>query len=108
MTELRLPIATWASTPVGNAEVRRCAMYISRSNGDVAPTRQWIFGFIGFLGLLGLYAFAAHQPAMLFWFTFFTFFTAFGYLRDELKYVGLLGVAGLVLAILGLARVIVV
>jgi hypothetical protein len=76
----------------------------SKSGGVVA--RPWMYGFIGILGLFGLYAFAIHQPAMLFWFTFFSFFAAFGYVRDELKYLGLLSVAGLILAILGLARVI--
>jgi hypothetical protein len=67
-----------------------------------------MYGFIGFLGLFGLYAFAIHQPAMLFWFTFFSFFAAFGYVRDGLKYLGLIRVAELILAIPGLARVIAV
>ena len=58
--------------------------------------RRWPLGFLGLFGLTRLPAFAVHEPLMLFWFAFFGFFAAFGQLRDELKYLGLVGVAGLI------------
>ena len=55
------------------------------------------YGFSGFIGLLALRAFEYHNPLYLFLFSFFSFFWIFRYWKDELKYLGLSGVLGLII-----------
>ena len=61
----------------------------------------WLLGFLGFLGLMGFQAFQQHNPWLLFYFSFFFFFSAFRYKRENLKYLGLLAIPGVIIALLG-------
>jgi hypothetical protein len=65
--------------------------------------RSWLLGFLGLLGLVGVEAFSQDDPLLLFWFVFFGLFVHFGAVRRELRYLGLLGLGGFLLALLGLA-----
>ncbi len=81
--------------------------------------RECLCGFTD-IGLIGihfppwsprLFGFSRFQPTEplavvpLFFFCYFTFFINFRYFKEELKYLGLLGPAGLVLALLSVAGV---
>lgn len=61
---------------------------------------SWTRGFYGFSGFIGFDAFSAfkyNNPLYLFLFSFFSFFWIFRYWKDELKYLGLSGVLGLII-----------
>lgn len=64
--------------------------------------KSWAIGFVGLGGLLGLESFVSQNPWQLLFFCYFGFFFWFGYKRECLKYLGLLGVAGLIVAVFGL------
>jgi hypothetical protein len=60
---------------------------------------KWTIGCYGFTGFFGFWAFNAfqyHNPLYLFLFALFAFFALFRYWKDELKYLGLSGVLGLI------------
>lgn len=63
--------------------------------------KAWWLGFVGFLSILGFQAFVSHEPVQLFWFGFAGFFSFFRFRYEPLKYVGWLGIFGLVVAFLG-------
>lgn len=62
----------------------------------------WLLGFIGLLSLLGFRAFLVNDPIQLFWFGFAGFLSFFRFRYEPLKYLGWLGIFGLVVAFLGL------
>jgi hypothetical protein len=53
-------------------------------------------GFFGFIGFEALRAFPTHNPWFFFLFGLFAIFTEFRYWKDELKYLGLAGLLGLI------------
>jgi len=61
----------------------------------------WMLGFVGFLSLFGFQAFLQHDPVQLFWFGFAGFFSFFRFRYEPMKYVGWLGILGLIVAGLG-------
>lgn len=68
-------------------------------------------GCLGFLGFLGMQGFSLHNPLYLFGFCFSAFFFAFKSAPGKwsnLKYLGLLSVAGFIVSILGVLGVILV
>jgi hypothetical protein len=58
------------------------------------------------LGFTGFLAFNYHEPWLLFYFCAFAALTRFGYLKEELKYLGLLAIPGFIVAILGVIGII--
>ncbi len=62
--------------------------------------RRILSGFPGFFGFIGFNAFLAfpnHNPWYFFLFGCFTIFSEFRYWKDELKYLGLSGLLGLII-----------
>ncbi|MDH7593254.1 MAG: hypothetical protein QHG99_02720 [Methanomicrobiales archaeon] len=73
-----------------------------------SQSNAWMGGFFGFLGFIGFGVLSTHNPWDMFFFCFFVFFYRFGYLREELKYLGFLGVFGFLLALAGVTRILTV
>jgi hypothetical protein len=75
-------------------------MNLFQTNNVLTPKlRKILSGFPGFFGLIGmeaLRAFPTHNPAYFFLFGFFVIFYEFKYWKDELKYLGLAGLLGLI------------
>ena len=71
-------------------------------------TKTYHFGFMGFMGFWGMQAFALHNPWYFLGFCFFAYFNYFKLAPGKwsnLKYLGLLSIAGPIVTILGVFKV---